>query len=321
MAEDISHSGDQDLKLTIKEKVVEQLGWLNELTRSLGGEKAKLEDIFPAPPEVRNDAPMPDWTPEQEADAREIGRRFGYGAEQDVLSGLAGVVSIAEGGKVWKIMAEAEAIKAEDSPRVIFSGSQYRRLGEDELNFLKENHDLELPPETTEYDAARWVAEQQIAGPSQPEVLPFGYEVGEGNKVFQAKTGQLIRLGTADDGRSIELFRVDRENYEDTDGSKKYRFQPDNLRVMGIVSEILSLQGDEASPVSLATSNTYASRQVNAIRAGLSRGRHFAVTMYGRRTITGLGAPVPAETPLNHLPGDLRVTHDSLQKLLSELQD
>lgn len=308
-----------ELETSIKEQTQERLELIDSLVQEVGGENAHIDDVLPTPPEVRNDAPMPNWTPEQEAKAREVGKQFGYGAEQDVQSGLSDVVSIAEGGKVWKILAEAEAIRAEDTSRVIFAGSAYRKLGEDELTFLKDKHGLSLPPETTEYDAARWVAEKQLTEKAEPVSLPFGYDVAEGNPLVQETTRQLVKLGQTTDGRSIELLRVDREVYTAEDGSQKYRFQPDNSRLMDFISEVLTLEGDNTAPVVFATSNTYASRQVNAMRAGLNKGRRFGVNMYGRQTIKDLNASVPPETPLNHLPGDLRIMHDSLEKLLTEL--
>ena len=302
---------DPGLRDSIREQAEGRLNLITNLVKEIGGTGAEMDNILPSPPEVRDEAPMPDWTAEQESRVREVGRQLGYGAEQDVISGLEGAVCIAEGGKIWKILAEAEAVKAEDTSRVIFAAAKFRMLGEDERNFLKEKYDLTLPPEATEYDAAYWVASSQLEGDPAPVVLPFGYELSEGNSVIQQATGQLHRIGHTPDGRSIELLEVNRS----TEG----QFKPSNDRIMGLVAEILTLEGgDTSAPVVFATSNTYASRQVNAIRNGLEQGRQFGVSMYGRETIKNLGAPVPAETPLNHLPGDLRIMHDSLQKLLAE---
>ena len=311
----------RELEESIKEKIMEQIRWITDLAAELGNEGDLLSDVFALPPEVRDDAPMPDWADEQEAKAREVGRRFGYGAEQDVNSGLIGGVRIAEGGKVWKIMAEVEAIKQEHQPTVVMiAGSPHRKLGEDEITFLRDQHNLHMPEGATEYDAAKWVSERFADGQidEQLRVLDFGYEIAEGNVVVQQPTGQLVHIGETSSGQSVQLLRVDRENYEE-DGVAKYRYQPNTANLMNMVSAFLKLKGDETSPVALATSNTYASRQTEPIRAGLSNGRPFGVVMYGRQTLRELNAAVPAELPLNHLPGDLRQMHDNLQSLLSEL--
>jgi hypothetical protein len=314
-------NGEQDLKASIKEKTIERIGWINDLAVELGGEGERVKDVLPEPTAVRDEAPMPDWTSEQIAKAREVGQRFGYGAEQDVPSGLSGGVAVAEGGKVWKIMAEAEAIKVESNPtRLIFAGSAHRRLGEDELTFLKGKHGAALDVGATEYDAARWVARRQAeALADEPEVLPFGYEVSESNPMISGPTGQLVRLGRAPNGPSVELLRIDREDFEDEAGEKKFRNQPTSDRVMSLVSEMLAAEDDTSTPVIFLTSNTYASKSVDQVRNGLKSGRQFGVALYGRQTIINLGAPVPAEMPLHHLPGDLRAMHDKLQQLLSEL--
>lgn len=320
-------NSDQDpqfrLKVAVAEKATEQLGWLNEAAQVVGGPEAKPADVFDLPPEVRNDAPMPDLSPEQEEAIREVAQRFGYGAKENVPSGLTGAVCVAEGGKIWKMMAEAEAMKGEDNPRrYVFAGSPYRQLGADEHKFMKEVVGEELPENATEYDAAYWLALRQTDKkvPIDPVVLHFGYEVSEGNPPVYEATGQLIHVGQTEQAVPVEVLRIDREVYEE-DGKSKYRFQPAPDRVMGFMSEVLAAQGDREAkvPVAYMTSNTYASRVVDAIRAGIREGRQFGVSMYGRNTILGLGAPAPKETPLNQLPGDLRITHDNLQQLLREV--
>lgn len=311
---------EQEQVQTLQERVNEQLGWITQLVTELYGEDAQVEEKFPQPTQPRDDAPDPGWAPEQEARAREVAQRFGYGAEHDVPSGLIGGIRIAEGGKVWKIMAEAEAIRAEDQPvSVVFAGSPHRKLGEDEITFLMEKHEVTLPEGATEYDAARWVAERfsDASIHEEPEVLEFGYQIAEGNPAVTEATGQLVRIGQASGGQSVELLRIDRENYQDEAGDAKYRHQPNTARLLTLFSEMLALHGDEASPVAIVTSNTYASRQFATMEAGLKHGRPFGEVFYGRNTIRSLGAPVPAEMPRHHLPGDLRVAYESLQQLKS----
>ena len=89
---------------------------------------------------------------------------------------------------------------------------------------------------------------------------------------------------------------------------------------MRFVSDVLTANGDNDSPIGLITSNAYASRIPEAMRAGLKNGREFGVAMYGRETLAKVqDAPMKPDTDLNQLPGELRVMHDNLQKLLSEV--
>ncbi|PJE65708.1 hypothetical protein COU91_00095 [Candidatus Saccharibacteria bacterium CG10_big_fil_rev_8_21_14_0_10_47_8] len=315
-------NGDQDLKTAIKEKTEMQITTIVDLAREIGGEGAHIDDVFPLPPETRDHAPIPEWNEDQVNRVREVARSFGYGAVEDVPSGLRGGVRIAEGGKVWKILAEAELIDKDGDPTdLVFAGSPHRQLGDDELDFLKTQYSEDFPPGTTEYQAAAWVAKLKSDGAiaEQPADLSIGYEIAEGNPVVRKAMGQVIEVGQTSRGQRVVLLKIDRENYQEEDGKPKYRHQPDTARVMGILSEALSTQGRHEDPVGFVTSNTYASRQVAITRAGLQNGRQFGVAMYGRETLIGLNASVPAETPLNHLPGDLRVMYENLQKLLAEV--
>jgi hypothetical protein len=319
---------DQQLKRAIAERVTEQLAWLDQAAKVVGGPDATVPDVFDLPPEVRDDAPMPDWTPEQVDTVREIGRRMGYGAHEDVSSGLRGSVCIAEGGKVWKMMAEAEAINGqEDARTLVFAGSPFRPLGDDEHKFLAEVLGTPKPEGATEYDAAVWLARSHTDPRVQtdPVTIHFGYGVEPGNPFVAEATGQLIHFGQTSKHQSVQVLRVDREPYEE-DGRQKYRYQPDTMRLMTFMAQVLNAQGDTGLephrpklPVVLETSNTYASRVVGAIRAGLAVDRQFGVGMYGRNTIHELGAPLPKETSLNQLPGDFRVMHDELQQLRTEV--
>jgi hypothetical protein len=322
----------EEISKPIAEQARAQFRLLREAAEIIVGERPETEDehseteeerspivkAFDPPNPDRAKAPMPDWTKDQITKVREKARQLGYGAEKDVASGLTGGVRIAEGGKIWKIMAEAVAIKGEEgATHLIFAGSPDRTLGEDELTFLRDKQDVELPEGTTEYDAARWVAERQVSAPEET-ALPFGYDVAEGNHASFEQTGQFLGLGQTAAGQEVTLLRVDREIYTDEAGDKKYRYQPDTARIMGIVSETIQA-GEPDAPTVLVTSNTYASRQVDAVRAGLKSGRQYGVAMYGRKTLIELNASVPAETPINQLPGDLRSMYDKLQLLQTEL--
>jgi hypothetical protein len=56
--------------------------------------------------------------------------------------------------------------------------------------------------------------------------------------------------------------------------------------------------------------------------AGLKHSREFGMALYGRATLAEVqGEPMKPGVDLNQLPGDLRVMHDSLQKLLAEVKE
>jgi len=229
-----------------------------------------------------------------------------------------------EGGKVWKVLAEDVAAEAEVADTLVYSGSPDRLLGEDEHEYLRE-HEAELGasfgPETTEYDFQAFLARRRADGKlfDEPLVLPFGYAVSEGNPTIQEPTGQLVQIGETSTGQSVQLLRVDREDYEDEGGKPKFRHRPDTSKLMGFLADVLDAQGKPDDPVAVVTSGTYASRQVDAMRAGVDHHRQFGVVMYGRSVLAALGAPVPAELPLNQLPGEFRVRHDKLLQLRADL--
>jgi hypothetical protein len=132
-------------------------------------------------------------------------------------------------------------------------------------------------------------------------------------------TGQLVHVGETSRGQAVQILRVDREIYEER-GESKYRFQPDSAALMGFVADAMEAQ-DQEGGVALVTGNTYASRQYDAIRAGVSRGREFGVAMYGRATIAAVrGIDMLPDSPLNQLPDDLRSTYEKLRLLQAELE-
>jgi hypothetical protein len=79
---------DQDPRAAIAEKVNERLGWLNQAAEIIGGPGATIEDTFDLPPQVRQEAPEPNWTQEQISGVREIAHRFGYGVVKEARKRL-----------------------------------------------------------------------------------------------------------------------------------------------------------------------------------------------------------------------------------------
>jgi hypothetical protein len=291
--------------------------WMADATEVItGNREAVPSEVFPEPSEVRRESEGLELSPEQEAQLREVAGRFGVGGPEDVPSHANH--QLIEGGLAWKI--DAEAVITNPSGSVIFAGTPHRKITrEDEVAYVKNRLGTEDVPEN-EYKLAKALAAIQPGfEPAEERVLPFGYDIGNGFALQQEATGQLVQIGT-NNGRPVMVVRVDRENYTDEEGNAKYRNQPDSTALMGFIAEVLSATGDEISSVGLNTSNTYSSRVIDAVRAGLARNRKFDVGMYGRDTLTGVGAPLPKETEINQIPGELRTINDKLQHLAHELE-
>ena len=330
---------DQDPRAVIAEQAREQIDQIEQTAIKIGGEDAELDDVFPHPPDDRDTAPDPGWDERQEAEGRALGEALGYAAEKNVPSGVRRAVLKLEGGKVWKMESEAEAIAdEEDVEAVVVSGSPYRLIGEDEKAHKVAQFEEQLPKdmsdkerdeevaeyammlegeEFTEYDEAIEIAQGMVES-LVGDTLPYGYEVSEGNPLVHEATGQFVRWGKNSDGKDVVTMRVDQGVDEET-GKPKNR--PNPMRRMGIISDILTAQGDTTTPVVFMTSNAYASRKVDALRAGLGNDRQYGVAMYGRETLARVkGEPIQPGARLNQLPGDIRQTHDKLRQLLTEIQ-
>ena len=323
MSERVGNTANFD-KAGLVEQIHEKMYRLNQAALIVGGEGSTVRTVFDMPTTPRDDAPMPDWNEEQVAGVYNVATMLGYGADEAVPSGLSGAAFVLEGGKVWKIQAEAAAIKYEKNPRsIIFVGSDKRKIGDDEQQHISSTlrqTEEGFPSVETEYDVAFALSQKAVnaAQMTHPFTLGFGYEVAPGNPVIRKSTGQLKYVGRTAAGQSVELLRIDREDYEQ-DGKNMYRNQPQPNRVMGIVSEILKAQGIKV-PVALMTSGTYAgSREVDVWRAGLEMGTTFGVNKYGRNDIAAIRPTVPNKMPLNQIPGEFRQYFEKLDSLLDSL--
>lgn len=306
---------------------------IDGLVAELGGPDANLEEVLPSPGEVRGDAPLPTWAGDEQAvaTARAVAAEFGYGAEQDQPTGIAAGALIFEGGLAWKVVAQKTMYEQSEQPqqRVLFAGSAERQLRPDEREFLQgKGYDQAVVDKlATEYDMVRLLATDMVAHDAPEEDPGFGYRVAAGNAILlgderSEDEHQVVHLGSdALSETEVYVVRVDRENYVDADGKPRYRHQPDSAALMGLVADALATAGDESTPVGLLTSSTYASRVPDAVRAGVHRGRQFAVGMYGRATMAAVKEePIKPETPLAQLPGDLHVLYDKLDALEQELR-
>lgn len=312
----------------IREIVKRHLIEITGLAREIGGPDAVVEKVFDLPPDTRRLAPEPKWTDEQIAKAREVEHKLGYGAEHNVTSGLVGGVRMPEGGLAWKIAAEVEALADEDpDAAIVMTGSPYRILGDDaelgkqEIKFMAERYGAEFTLENTEYDLAEWFARRRVQEPDE-RIVNFGYDLSQGNPSKSEPTGQLVQLGETAAGKPVYLLRVDQEDYKNEEGEDKYRFKPDPARRMELVAEALEIDSPGYhEPVGFMTSNAYASRQFEAIRAGVKSGRQFGVAMYGRATLAAVkGTEILPDVELNQVPGDLRISYDNLRQLAEMLK-
>lgn len=304
---------------SVEAYILERREWLGDAVEVMGESRDRdPREVFPAPPEVRAEASEVSLPPQQEVGLREVASRFGLGGEIDIPA--AADVEIVEGGKPWKVEAEA-AIAGTGSIR-IYAGSPNRRIGADESAYMQQKLEPADVAAVTEYDVVRQLAEldPDFVPLEQDVVLPYGYKVEEGFGVVDEPTGQLTQIGTVH-GQPVYHLRVDREDYTNEQGKAKYRNQPDGAALMGIVSGILTAQGRDTESVGLLTSSTYASRAIDVVRAGLRDGRVFRVGMYGRRTLADVkGEPVAAPTDLKQIPGELHVIAEKLAALEEEYQ-
>lgn len=302
---------------SIEAYLSERAAWMADAVEVLTGDReADPAVVFAPATEVRDDAAPLGLTAEQETFLREVAGRFGIGGEANVYSRAE--VQILEGGKPWKIEAEAQIIHT--AKTILFAGSPYRKLGQDETDYLKAKLPEGTEPADNEYDMARQIAglQEGFEALEADEVLPFGYNIQNNHSLVSEATGQLVRIGKLEEADVI-MLRVDRENYEDEDGKAKYRNQPDGAALLRVVSEVLSATGDDTSAVGINSSTTYASRAVDTVRAGLKSGRTFSVGMYGRQTLADVkGEPVAAPTGINQIPGELHTMQEKLVQLAAE---
>lgn len=317
--------GGEPLETQIERYVAEGLERIGRAAELLGGDgSGPHEDVLPRPMRTpggaREDAEEPVLDPTDEACLREEAGWFGIGSERDVTFEDAGIPSgyacMKEGGLLWKMWAEQQIDDA-DALVYVHAGSSHRAIRDQERDFAMKRLGVRRGQiGNTELDAAELVARlhPNFIPLDTPQVLPYGYDIQENFKVTQNPTGQLVQIGTRNQ-KPVIMLRVDREVYTDEAGKPGYRNQPDTASLMGIIADVLTLQGDNETAVGLVTSNLYASRVPGAIRAGLVRGRQFGVAMYGRATLAEIKGEPMLPTPLKQIPGELGVLYDQLREL------
>jgi hypothetical protein len=307
----MSEQGEQAAQ-SVAEYITQRQQWLADGVEILtGSREADPQQVFPAPTEVRDDSAPLTLDEHQEAALREVAGRFGVGGEVNIPASCD--YEIVEGGKPWKVDAEASI----STGIQIFAGTNHRTIGNDESTYLRTKGCMATTEPMSEYDMIDTIARKQpgFRELTIPVVLSYGYDINNKFALVTEPTGQLVQIGTKD-GEPVMLLRVDREVFVNDEGQSKYRNQPDSAALMGFVSDALSANGNTTASVGLLTSSTYASRSIDAVRAGLSHGRPFAVGMYGRQTLADTkGESVASPSGINQIPGELHTIAKKLDQL------
>jgi hypothetical protein len=143
---------------TMEQYLYDRHIWLAEAAEVVTGSlDSDPRLVFPAPSEVRANAPDPGYTDNQERLLREIAGRFGIGGETDIQA--AADYELIEGGKPWKVQAEAAIANPIGSK--VFAGSPNRRIGSDEASYMQQLLGQQEPAATTEYEMVRQIASVQ----------------------------------------------------------------------------------------------------------------------------------------------------------------
>jgi hypothetical protein len=297
--------------------------WLKEAVGIVTGDpETPIEDVFQEPTsdpeEARRDYEMRfSLSESQETGLRAVASRFDIGGAEDVSLDDVGLapnhVRMDESGLFRKMLAEAEVDS--EAGTEIHAGSKYVVLKDTEKEL--EAKVLGESMSTNQYEAAQHIAESRpgFEPLAKPIVMPFGYDIDNNFALVHEPKGQLIHIGNRG-GKPVMMLSVDREVFKDEAGASKYRKQPDTAALMGFIADVLSACGDEETAVGYVTSNTYASRNLDALRAGYSRGRRFGTAMYGRKTLAHVeGKTEWEETEMFQIPGELRVMDIKLNQL------
>lgn len=306
----------------------ERESWIADAVRIVAGDPS-IDPLIAFPEKsmheenvARADAKGADLTLDQETQLREVAGRFGIGGNQDVPSGAEH--QLEEGGKPWKVEAQLKNSISDNTKSIIMCGWPGRLLGDDEKQYLELRYGR---VSSDEYQMVRQVVEAHpgFVADDSDEVLPFGYDIHNDNALVGEATGQLTQIGRIDN-IPVLMLRIDNDWEmvfdEKTQTEKRApRNRPDSAAVMQFVSFVLKACGDETSSIGFNTSNTYASRAIDTVRAGYELGRTFKVGMYGRETLKSTLAPnIPDATPLNQIPGELRIMHEKLQLLADAMR-
>jgi hypothetical protein len=284
-------------------------------------------DVFPAPGEVRNEDAGLELNEEQGEALRAAAAQLGFERPTDAEPsslGLSGSHFIIEGGQPHKIVAEAKMImddKTAEPATLIFSASPNRTISSDaEKASCVNQFGEELE---TEYDVARRAAELLPGFEPLEEdvVLPIGYDIDADFSLVSEATGQFLQIGNVGNA-PVLLMRIDREDYADEAGAKKYRKQPGTDAVMRIVDAASTELGDDSTPVAFVTSATYqASRSVDAAKAALATNRVVGVSTYGTERLAAVnGTTIPEPRRFEQLPGELHKMAQEVEKLRSALE-
>lgn len=311
------------------ENVLLSVAALADPERTVRLKEGSLVDIFPESTELRDHGLPPNWNADQTTKILAAVEPLGIGRESDLTIGALGlgypVCAFIEGGQPHKIWAEVETmlVDAQDTvARIIVSASPYRNIVDiKEQASARRQLNTDVVPEN-EYAVARALVETVpgFHALEHDEVLPLSYALGGDLTVGDEPTGQFVRVGVINGQQDVVMFRVDREYYEEA-GKRRYR-QPGPTQVMTITSNALAkgTTADKKMSLAFVTSNTYlASRTVDGVLAGLATGRLIGVAAYGTKRLAAVKGEKQSVTPLNQIPGELRVVAHSVEELKYQL--
>lgn len=308
--------------------LAEHQEWMADAVEIVSGDRnADPFVVFPERTMHEQDAARDDasgliLTEDQEARFREVAERFGLGTEQDLPSEAD--YQVQEGGKPWKIRAQLANTNGSQTKSIIMCGQPGRTLGPDETEYLTAKYGH---ASSNEYDMAQQIvmAQEGFVASDHVEVLPFGYDIHNNHALVEEQTGQLTKIGELN-GVPVMMVRIDNDWEVVVDEASKeekrvQRNRPDSAAIMRFIANVLTASGDEDSSVGFNTSNTYASRAIDTVRAGLQLGRAFKVGMYGRNTLKTMDPPkLQEKSPISQIPAEFRIIEEKLQQLAQEIE-
>jgi len=273
-------------------------------------------DVFPEPSERREDTPFEDALDHaQAAEFRIAMSKMGVGRETDEPAEVVGLPegykAIVEAGQGHKVKAELTVV-AEGSvrPSVIVMPATIERIlpsKEKELTSRVLGVAIDNVADN-EKELVRQILEldPRFEAAAEERVLPLRYDIDSAAVSEDPHSEQMIEIGTYD-GIPVITLDIERiyEGEPDEQGRVPYR-QPGTDKVLTILDQVFTHEGDTDAPLGFVTSATYKpSRTLDTIRFGQSHGRHAAVITYGTAKLAVVkGEEAPTPPALAQLAGE-----------------
>ncbi|HEY4963436.1 MAG TPA: hypothetical protein VIH90_01940 [Candidatus Saccharimonadales bacterium] len=244
-----------------------------------------------------------------------VAYNYGFGDRQDHPSQAE--YQLIEAGKPWEV--EAKANIADNARAIVFSGQVHRRLSEDEIDYLIENYGVGNL--RFEYDMVRLIATScdGFIPLEQDEVLPFSYQVAEGNSFMEQPSGQLKKIGQIGD-QDVLIIRIDSETFIDAEKKPASRFTPDSVALLGFISEVLTNYLDTTSSLALVSTTDHPASWTQVDRASLIYDRKFDISTVGGDVLEALGSDRLGDLTIESVLAEIARVRDELIKLKAEKQ-